>query len=271
MNISGTASVTNDATIAIYGSDPGGSAAINFNGGSYDVGGTFRSTIDGDGTITFANTDVHADIIKVGVFGSDGTLNIGGGFLSGDSVLKLYAPGSNGSINFTADVTLTSPSTAAIIAANKVTIFNGVTVTIGGTIAASVYTNIPNYTGSGGNGSTTGTFGGAGATTSALSGAPSFDDSFVSSATSTASNTTAKTATSATINVGNSTQLLSLLDATPTNSEGKIAVPTSTVVTASPTSRHISAGEQLRTARSGANAQDSAAKIQPLQRPLASQ
>src|SRR5205814_2743378 len=67
MNISGTASVTNDATIAIYGSDPGGSAAINFNGGSYDVGGTFRSTIDGDGTITFANTDAHADIIKVGV------------------------------------------------------------------------------------------------------------------------------------------------------------------------------------------------------------
>src|SRR5205814_10593673 len=54
-------------SIAIYGSDPGGSAAINFNGGSYDVGGTFRSTVDGDGTITFANTDVHADIIKVGV------------------------------------------------------------------------------------------------------------------------------------------------------------------------------------------------------------
>jgi hypothetical protein len=40
MNISGTATVTNDATVAIYGSDGAASAAINFNGGSYDAGGT---------------------------------------------------------------------------------------------------------------------------------------------------------------------------------------------------------------------------------------
>src|SRR5207244_2326817 len=39
MNISGTAMVTNDATVAIYGSDGAASAAINFNGGSYDAGG----------------------------------------------------------------------------------------------------------------------------------------------------------------------------------------------------------------------------------------
>ena len=42
MNVSGTASVTTDATVAIYGSDGAvGGAAININGGNYNVGGTF--------------------------------------------------------------------------------------------------------------------------------------------------------------------------------------------------------------------------------------
>ena len=38
-------------------------------------------------------------------------------------------------------------------------IFNGVFVTIGGQNPANVFTNHPNYTGFGGNGSRTGTFG----------------------------------------------------------------------------------------------------------------
>ncbi len=98
MNVDGTARVTN-ATIQILGNDPGGSAAINFNGGTYNVGGTFLSSIDGNGTITFTNTDVHANIIKAGVFGTNGTLIIGGSgsnTISADTLLKLYAPGSNG-------------------------------------------------------------------------------------------------------------------------------------------------------------------------------
>src|SRR5213078_2539839 len=63
MNVSGTATVTNDATVAIYGSDGATSAAINFTGGSYDAGGTFLAFTDGDGTITFNNASVHADVL----------------------------------------------------------------------------------------------------------------------------------------------------------------------------------------------------------------
>ena len=83
MNVSGTATVTNDATIAMYGSDGAvGGAEININGGNYNAGGTFLSYIDGNGTITFTNASVHADALKGGVFGDNGTLNIGGGMLS---------------------------------------------------------------------------------------------------------------------------------------------------------------------------------------------
>ena len=42
MNVSGSATVTNDAPLQILGSDGAvGGAAININGGSYNVGGTF--------------------------------------------------------------------------------------------------------------------------------------------------------------------------------------------------------------------------------------
>jgi hypothetical protein len=51
-----------------------------------------------------------------------------------------------------------------------VTIDNTKTVTIGGSTKAQVYADKANYTGSGGNGSTTGKFGGAGATTQKLTG-----------------------------------------------------------------------------------------------------
>ncbi|HWY51255.1 MAG TPA: FecR domain-containing protein [Chthoniobacterales bacterium] len=169
-----TMTVANDATVQILGSGAA-SAAIDFNGGSYNVGGTFLSTIAGDGAITFSNATVRADIVKVGVFGTNGTLTIGGGSISANTLLQLYAPGSNGSIDFISNVTLSNQSSAVVIAANKVTIFNGVVVTIGGsTDPASVFTNIANYTGFGGNGSTTGTFAGNGATTQPLSSAPPF-------------------------------------------------------------------------------------------------
>ena len=79
MNVSGSATVTNDATVAIFGNDPTGSAEININGGSYDVGGTFLSLIDGDGTIKVNNVGANADVFKAGVFGRNGVLNMGGG------------------------------------------------------------------------------------------------------------------------------------------------------------------------------------------------
>ena len=145
MNVSDSATVTNDAKVAIYGSDGAvGGAGININGGNYNVGGTFLSYIDGNGTIAFNNINAHADVLKAGVFGANGVLRIGGGMLSADSTLKLYAPGSNGQLNFVSNVTLGGNS-AKILAANSVTIFNNIVVTIGGPNPADVYTNNPNY------------------------------------------------------------------------------------------------------------------------------
>jgi len=181
INVSGNATITNDASFQILGSDGANTAAINLNGGNYNVGGTFLSSIDGNGTMTFNNAGAHADVLKAGVFGPNGVLNIGGGTLSADSTLKLYAPGSNGQLNFISNVTLGGNS-AKILAANSITIFNNVVVTIGGSKPADVYAGfngeVPNanYTGFGGNGSTTGTFAGAGANDpQPLSNAPPFD------------------------------------------------------------------------------------------------
>jgi hypothetical protein len=120
--------------------------------------------------------DAHADIIKVAALGNNGVLTIGNGVLSADTTLKLYSPGSNGTVSFVADVTLGGASTK-IIAGNTVNIFNGVVVTVGGNHPARVFTNNANYSGFGGNGSRTGTFGGAGANNPLpLSHARSLDD-----------------------------------------------------------------------------------------------
>lgn len=236
MNVSGNATITNDATFQIFGSDGAKSASIDFNGGNYNAGGTFLSFTDGNGTITFNNASAHADVLKAGVFGANGTLNIGGGTLSADSTLKLYAPGSNGQLNFISNVTL-GGNGAKILAANTITIFNNVVVTIGGKNPADVYTGfkgeIPNanYTGFGGNGSTTGTFAGAGANNpQPLSKAPPFDP--VSRATAragggiTSTGAKGKKADSV-IHVSSSDELLSLLDRAAPGPGGKITVPTS--------------------------------------------
>ena len=187
-NISQSLTTTGDATFNIdltldaedrphaSSKQPATIGSIDFNGGSYDVGGTLLATIvGGDGGITIGTAAMHADIVKIGAFGNNGSLTIGGGSISGDTLLKLYATGSNGIINFVSNVTLNSNS-SVLIAGNTVTVHNGVIVTITGDdgVNASVYTNVPNYTGSGGNGSTTGTFAGNGATTQPLADAPPF-------------------------------------------------------------------------------------------------
>ena len=232
MNVSNSATVTNDATVAIYGSDGAvGGAGININGGNYNVGGTFLSYIDGNGTITFNNASAHADVLKAGVFGANGVLNIGGGTLSADTTLKLYAPGSNGQLNFISNVTLGGNS-VKILAANSITIFNNVVVTIGGSKPADVYTGftgeIPNanYTGFGGNGSTTGTFGGAGANDpQPIENAPPFDNT--NHVTSSGKPRGGGKATDTTINVSNSDELLALLNDVHPGRDGRIRIPDS--------------------------------------------
>jgi hypothetical protein len=181
----GTAiSITSSAQLlALMGAvqKPGAKIIFKSAGGNIDVNGQIdagNGTVDmrnsGDsGVVNLANAALHGNVIKVGALGTNGTLNVGGGTLSADSVIMLYAGGSNGSVNFTDDVTL-SGNSVKTIAGNTVTILDGKTVTVLGPAPAHVFTNHPNYTGFGGNGSTTGTFAGQGATTQPLNAAPGF-------------------------------------------------------------------------------------------------
>ena len=77
--------------------------------------------------------------------------------------MKLYATGSNGTINFLSNVTLSSPIN--ILAAHTINISQGMVVTINSTQPADVFTDNANYFGFGGTGTpaTSGTFGGMGA------------------------------------------------------------------------------------------------------------
>ena len=173
----GEATVGTDAAIEILGSDGADSATIDIGAGNYMPVVLSGHSLMGMEPSVSDNASIHGDVLKVGALGANGVLNIGGGTLSADTTLKLYASGSNGQLNFISDVTLGGNS-EKILAANSVTIFDGVTVTIGGPNAASVFTNNANYTGFGGNDSTTGTFSGAGANNpAALDQAPAFDDS----------------------------------------------------------------------------------------------
>jgi len=252
MNVSGTATITNDATFQIFGSDGAKSASIDFNGGNYNAGGTFLSFVDGNGTITFNNASAHADVLKAGVFGANGTLNIGGGTLSADTTLELYASGSNGRLNFTSNVTLGGNS-AKILAANSVTIFNNVVVTIGGSKPADVYTGftdeIPNanYTGFGGNGSTTGTFGGAGANDpQPIENAPPFDNT--NRVTLSGKRSGGGRPTNTKINVSSSDELLALLDDATPGPGGKITVRSSKPTNHSKDANRIGAPNRLNAA-----------------------
>jgi hypothetical protein len=170
------------ALLAAAAPGPGGTITLTSAGGAIDVnGGTVdadRGTIEmrnngASGVVNLTDANLSANVLKVGALGSNGELIINGGTLSANGAIELYARGSNGTVLFDGDVTLNGNSTKTI-AGDTVTIGNGITVTIGGSQQASVYTNNPNYNGSGGNGSTSGQFAGAGASTHPFSGAPKF-------------------------------------------------------------------------------------------------
>ena len=135
--------------VASAANNTGNSSSINIDNSNGQIrvdGGTIDIEHHGDGgTIAINNANMRADVIKVGAFGDTGTLNIGGGAITADSMLKLYAPGSNGHLNFIAAVTLSSGS-SAILAANTITIQPSVIVHIAGTGGpATIYTNHPDY------------------------------------------------------------------------------------------------------------------------------
>jgi hypothetical protein len=159
---------------------PGGLITFESAGGSVSMDGSRvqadRGTIDiknsgSTGQITLKDTTLNASTVKARALGTNGQLNVGGGSISADSTIYLYAGGSNGTVNFTENVTLSGTSVKTITG-NTVTVRDGKVVTITGPAPANVFTNNPNYTGSGGNGSTTGTFGGQGATTAPFNAAP---------------------------------------------------------------------------------------------------
>ncbi len=101
----------------------------------------------GMGTIGISDANIYGDIVKIGALGMNGTLTIGGGFISAETSLKLYAGGSNGTIHFISPVTLTSNASMSILlAANTITIDQGADVTIAGDAGmARVYTDNPDY------------------------------------------------------------------------------------------------------------------------------
>jgi hypothetical protein len=178
-------SVTSSAQLlALLAAGPNNGGHITFqtDGGDISVnGGTVQAdrgmvemrTNGVNGVIDLSNATIHGNIVKIGALGSNGTLNVGGGTISADSTIKLYAGGSNGTVNFTDNVTL-SGNSAKAIAGDTVTIFNGKVVTVNGSAPVDVFTNNPNYTGFGGNASTTGTFAGQGANTHLLNQAPGY-------------------------------------------------------------------------------------------------
>lgn len=157
---------------------PGHGGVIKFSssGGKIRVDRTSitaeRGTIDirnegSGGVIALNKSNLAAETIKLQTLGDKGQLNIAGGSLDANTAIDLFATGSNGQVNFTDNTTLSGNSVKRI-AGDTVTVNNGKTVTVNGPSPASIFTNHPNYTGSGGNGSTTGTFGGNGATTQPL-------------------------------------------------------------------------------------------------------
>ena len=160
---------------------PGGKVQLLSSGGAITVGsgkveadrGQVVLQNDGaGGTIGLDKANLRGDVVKAGALGTNGQLLINGGTIDADTLIALYAGGSNGTVRFLKSTNLSGTS-AKVIAANTVTIDNKQKVNVTGP-AASVYTNHGNYTGSGGNGSTTGAFTGSGATTSPYAGRPGF-------------------------------------------------------------------------------------------------
>ena len=250
-----------EGTIQVNGNESAPSFRA-FSGGDFLVGSGVVSAANIEiESLSNINIDPSKFLSPAGgghsiVLDAAGTLTIGGGSLSANALMKFFATGSSGAIDFTANVTLTCRAAAIILAANTITINDNVVVTIGGSFPASVYANIANYSGSGGNGSTTGTFAGAGASNPhPLGSLPSSAITTVQNSSSTTvatsgsarlashrghrssltdgvkplthSVTSAHTTTSNTIKVANSDQLLSVLDSATPGSNGKLAINSS--------------------------------------------
>jgi hypothetical protein len=179
INISNTGQLLSllDATAAGPGGKitilaTGANSRINITGQTAAGGGTPPDSIRADkgtvdirhtgsaGTIFLTDPNIAADVVKIGALGTNGTLSIGGGRINADTLLQLYATGSNGTVVFVSNVLLSGGS-MKLIAGNTVTVNGGVTVSVSNPIA-DIYVsdlNHANYAGfNGGNNSTNGRF-----------------------------------------------------------------------------------------------------------------
>ena len=116
-----------------------------------------------NGNVQLTNASIRGDTVKIGALGAGGQLLIGGGTINADTTMKLYAGSSTGQVRFTDNGK-----------GMTVAIDSGKIVTVGGPAPANVFTNNPNYTGSGGNGTSSGAFGGQGAITKPFIQKPAF-------------------------------------------------------------------------------------------------
>jgi hypothetical protein len=169
LTTSGAGITVDNSSIKVSGAQ----SAVNFNtgaaGGSIALtGGTVVSTVDSRGnvapgsaislntqnasapqlsSINLTNASLTADVLKIQALGTNGQITIGGGTISGNSQLELYAGdiGSHttGLIEFVANTTLSS-NVAAVLAANTVKIDGGAQVDVTGP-AINVYTNNADY------------------------------------------------------------------------------------------------------------------------------
>ncbi len=164
---------------------PGGKVEIVSAGGDILFNGTAqadRGTVDirnngPAGLVALTNATIAADVVKVGALGTNGILQIGGGSISANTQMKLYAGngvGTNGTINFVDNVALNGAG-SKVIAAKTINITNGKVVTINGATAA-IHADNRNYNGAGQTSAGNGSFSGAGvpATSQPHSTAPAF-------------------------------------------------------------------------------------------------
>ena len=146
---------------------PGAGGRIEFvsAGSSILIGGKVQAdrgtiTVSQNGVggqITLNNATLAADTIKLSALQSNGVLNIGGGHLTANNLMKLYGGSGTGGVYFTGN-TLLDGAGLKLIAGKEVGISSGKVVTLAGGFTY-VYTDKASYSAaSGGNGSTTGQF-----------------------------------------------------------------------------------------------------------------
>jgi hypothetical protein len=95
------------------------------------------------GDILISQSQLAGDSIRARTLGVDGRLILGNTSIDADQLVHLYAQGSNGQIQFSGNVSIDSPET--ILAAKKVTIDNGVNVTIQQPAGLDVFTDVPQF------------------------------------------------------------------------------------------------------------------------------